>query len=274
MRTEPLISIIMAAYNAEATIAEAIESVLMQTYQQWELIIVDDGGTDNSYDISISFGDDRIQVIRQANEGVSIARNFGLRQMSGDYFCFLDADDTLPCQSLSARLKKFESSLEIAFVDGKIQVMDSTLTQVLEVREQTYFGNPFAALLKIDNSCFFGPTWMVRRDPNFNYEFKPGLTHGEDLLFYMMISQRGGVYAAVDEVIYNYRSGNQSAMSDLDGLWKGYQSIFRELKSRYDLSELQLGVFKRKITSIMFKSYLGHGKPLRAVKVLFDQLLL
>lgn len=88
----PLVSIIMPCYNGEAFLADAINSVLGQTFQQFELIVVDDGSTDRSSEILASHGD-RIRVIRQANQGVSAARNAGIEAAQGDFIAFLDADD-------------------------------------------------------------------------------------------------------------------------------------------------------------------------------------
>lgn len=87
------ISIIMPVYNKEKYIKKAIESILAQTFQDWELIIVDDGSSDSSYSISKTYGDKRILVHHQENGGVSRARNTGLDLARGEYITFIDADD-------------------------------------------------------------------------------------------------------------------------------------------------------------------------------------
>lgn len=93
---EELVSIIMPVYNNETTVLKSIYSVLSQTYTNWELIIIDDGSTDKSFDICMaeSRKEKRIKSFHQQNKGVSSARNLGLKQMQGDYFCFIDSDDT------------------------------------------------------------------------------------------------------------------------------------------------------------------------------------
>lgn len=89
------VSIITPLYNAEKYIADSIESVLTQSYTDWELIVIDDDSKDNSIDIVRSFDDARIQLIRlQENRGAGIARNKGLEVANGRYIAFLDADDT------------------------------------------------------------------------------------------------------------------------------------------------------------------------------------
>jgi glycosyltransferase involved in cell wall biosynthesis len=88
-----MISIIIPVYNAEKFIGRAIDSVLAQTYKDFEVIIVDDGSTDNSLDICQSYKDQRIHVFFKHHEGVGIARNKGLRIARGELIFFLDADD-------------------------------------------------------------------------------------------------------------------------------------------------------------------------------------
>lgn len=89
------VSIIIPAYNAGLFIRRAVDSCLRQTYQDLEIIVVDDGSFDNTYDIATSIKDSRVRVIRQENGGVCKARNVGIEQSMGKYLFFLDADDEL-----------------------------------------------------------------------------------------------------------------------------------------------------------------------------------
>ena len=97
MKKSPYISIVIPLYNKEKSIVSTIKSVVAQTYKDWELIIVDDGSTDNSLKIVCErvreIGNERIKVIHQENAGVSAARNRGVREAKGDYVAFLDGDD-------------------------------------------------------------------------------------------------------------------------------------------------------------------------------------
>lgn len=89
------ISIIVPCYNVSSFIERLIESVLSQTYKDWELILVDDGSKDNTVEICNQFcnNDNRIRLLRQKNSGASSARNLGLKKATGEYVCFIDADD-------------------------------------------------------------------------------------------------------------------------------------------------------------------------------------
>ncbi len=88
-----LISVMMPAYNAEKFIGPAIESVLAQTYPQWELIIVNDGSKDGTAVVAAQYNDPRIKLIHQPNGGEAAARNTALQNLSGEFLAFLDADD-------------------------------------------------------------------------------------------------------------------------------------------------------------------------------------
>ena len=95
MPANPLVSVLMVNYNYQEFIGEAIESVLNQTYRNWELIIIDDGSNDNSVDVICRYGnyDKRINLIKKENGGIVSALNVGYKKCNGDIICFLDSDD-------------------------------------------------------------------------------------------------------------------------------------------------------------------------------------
>lgn len=106
-----LVSVIMPAYNCERFIAEAIRSVLTQTYTNWELLIVDDCSTDKTADIVASFDDPRIHYMRnKQNEGAALTRNKALREAKGRYIAFLDADDLWAPEKLEHQVAFMEKN--------------------------------------------------------------------------------------------------------------------------------------------------------------------
>ena len=103
-------SIIIPTYNRAAFLPKAIESVLNQTYTDWELIIVDDGSTDNTKDVVAKYSDSRIQYIYQNNAERSAARNNGIARANGDYVCFMDSDEYIDNDRLELLHKGIENS--------------------------------------------------------------------------------------------------------------------------------------------------------------------
>jgi glycosyltransferase involved in cell wall biosynthesis len=102
----PLVSVIMPLYNAEKHVAEAIQSVIDQTYPCWELIIVNDGSTDNSLAVARQFESDKIKVYSQENRGASAARNYGYSFAKGEYIKFFDCDDILSTNMLEVQVAR------------------------------------------------------------------------------------------------------------------------------------------------------------------------
>ena len=100
-----LVSIIMPLHNAEKYVAEAIKSVIAQTYIYWELIIVNDGSTDNSLTVAKQFESEKIKIFDQENQGASAARNFGYKQSKGTCIKFFDADDIINPLMLEEQVK-------------------------------------------------------------------------------------------------------------------------------------------------------------------------
>jgi glycosyltransferase involved in cell wall biosynthesis len=107
-RTVPDVSVIIPAYRAAATIAEAIDSVMGQTHDRFELIVVDDGSDDDTGGIVAAYGS-RVELVRQANAGVSRARNAGLARARGRYVAFLDADDVWRPRKLELQTELLDS---------------------------------------------------------------------------------------------------------------------------------------------------------------------
>lgn len=260
----------MAAYNAEKYVSDAIESVIAQSFPDWELLIVDDGSTDRTGDLIRGFHDDRIVRIRQANRGVSAARNHGLENMRGDYFCFLDADDVLPPRSLEARLARFAANPHASFVDGAVSVRDAHMRGQLRRTTPSLRGDVFSALVRLNESCFFGPTWMIKREAGVTYRFQEGLSHGEDLCFYLSLA-RNRTYDFVDDEVLWYRKGHTSAMSNVDGLKNGYRHFYGYAKA-LGAETADLKYTRRRIRRIVFLSYwFDQRSPAKAVMSLFEK---
>lgn len=255
----------MPAYNASRFVHDAISSVIKQTYQKWELLIIDDGSTDNTKEIIFSFDDPRIRYFHQHNAGVSAARNVGLTNMQGDYFCFLDADDVFPEKSLEARLEVFTSNIH--FVDGRVLIYNEDLTTVTGIWSPDFRGNAFPRLIHLDEKCFFGCTWMVKVEKGFNYQFEVGMKHGEDLFFYMTIANQG-LYSFTETNVLCNRRNSTSAMNNLVGLGKGYAQLLKKINENFKISFGDKALLFFKTRKIMFLSFVAARQYKNAVNYL------
>jgi glycosyltransferase involved in cell wall biosynthesis len=129
----PLVSVVVPNYNCGRFLADAIASVLAQTYEARELIVVDDGSTDNSLEVAARYGD-RIRVIAQRNQGVSAARNAGIACSRGALVAFLDADDRWHSQKLAKQVPLFANPTvglvycAVEYVDEQLRPLGTNLT--------------------------------------------------------------------------------------------------------------------------------------------------
>ena len=120
----PKVSVVMPAYNYGRFLGEAIQSVLDQTFQDFELIVVDDGSTDNTKEVIGSFTDRRIKYIYQQNRGVSTALNVGISASRGEYIALLDADDIWLPHNLEKGVEVLDEHAEVGFSYGQAYLMD------------------------------------------------------------------------------------------------------------------------------------------------------
>lgn len=119
MLQSPLVSVIIPIYNYDRYLAEAIESVLGQTYQHLEVIVVDDGSTDQSCEVARSFAGRGVRYWHQVHSGIGPARNKGVELAQGEFFAFLDADDRWPLEKIERQLRAFESDPALEMVFGQ-----------------------------------------------------------------------------------------------------------------------------------------------------------
>lgn len=123
-KSVPTISVVIPAYNQSRYLAAAVQSVLDQTEQDFEIIIVDDGSTDQTRQVAASFDDPRLRYIYQENAGLSAARNTGIRNSSGNYLTFLDSDDLFTPRKLELLAGRLDDEPELGFAAGKAILID------------------------------------------------------------------------------------------------------------------------------------------------------
>jgi glycosyltransferase involved in cell wall biosynthesis len=158
------VSVIIPVYNAEKYIAATVDSVLSQTYQNLEILIIDDGSLDRSIEICQKFGDSRIRIIRQANRGLAGARNTGIRNAQGDYLAFLDADDIWLPDKLEQHVNHLDASptVGISFCYSAFINEQGNLTGLYQKPRQLYDITPSYVLCR--NPVGNGSAPVIRRE--------------------------------------------------------------------------------------------------------------
>lgn len=210
-----MVSIILPVFNAEGFLPQCLDSILRQTYQNWELIAVDDGSKDGSIEILKSYEkrDNRIHIISKENEGVSIARNIALEHAHGDYIYFVDSDDIVMPEGLMILVKAMESN-KTTFIKSDFLPIDEQGKQVFinkkQVIRRRYDGKVMDSekfFKKILMKEYFLWTCLFRKEiiEKYHIQFIPYCRLMEDAAFvvdYLLYSDRN-VYK--DACIYGYR---------------------------------------------------------------------
>ena len=205
---DSLVSIIVPIYNAEKYLDSCIQSVLRQTYTNWELILIDDGSTDKSGRIAEEYGfaDERITVFHQKNLGVSLARKQGIDEATGNYVVFLDADDELieDCLAKTVNIAEETNADVVAgrscenqelFQDRIIWTGAEALENSLKDHLFTY-----SACAKLIRREFIGKT-----------RFTPDIRINEDSYFVFQLLCKQNVFVLTNDVIYFYRANSESS---------------------------------------------------------------
>ncbi|HLO50198.1 MAG TPA: glycosyltransferase family 2 protein, partial [Kamptonema sp.] len=145
----PQVSVIIPAYNGDRYIAQAVESVLSQTYTNWEIIVIDDGSTDDTREVLQPYFD-RIRYVYQQNQGVAAARNRGIQEAKGKLLAFLDQDDILLSDKLAAQVALFESQPSLGIVNSGWRIVNEQGEAIADIEPWQYF-----PILDLE-------TWIVR----------------------------------------------------------------------------------------------------------------
>jgi len=183
-----MISVVIPAFDSEATIARAIESVLAQTYKDYEIIVVDDGSKDGTGDAVRAFGD-KVNYIYQENAGVSVARNTALAAAKGEWIAFLDADDQWLPDKLEKQMQLLERKKGLKWCSGiryhcygqQKFVVGNIKKITCDLNNTEYFDNYFVAAAK--GVCPILTTTIVVRKDVFDElgGFEPGRLRGQDV---------------------------------------------------------------------------------------------
>ena len=201
----PLVSVIIPCYRQAHYLAEAIESVIAQTYPHVEILVIDDGSPDNAAEIAGRYPG--VRCIRQPNRGVSDARNLGIRRSTGSFLIFLDADDRLRPRAVEIGLDCFARRPEVAFVSGWLRLIAADGSTQYERQGLVVEGDHYAAMLRrnyIPAPC----AAMCRRDIFESVNgFHPSLSVVADYDFYLRVLREYPAWSHDAEVAEYRRHG-------------------------------------------------------------------
>lgn len=241
----PKISVIIPVYNTQDYVKQAIESITKQTLSNIEIIIINDGSTDNSLEIieSIAANDNRIIVIDQENKGQSISRNVGIDKSTGDFIYFMDSDDLLELNALELCYNKaLDEKLDFLFFNAEIFYDGDNdkkdwfdYNQTKGIANKVYSGVDIFNL-KMDGHSFRTSVCLNLINNSFLKEnkiyFYPNIIH-EDELFTAHLYLHATRVAFIDRSFFKRRVRNNSTMTKKFS-WKnidGYFTVAQELKS-------------------------------------------
>lgn len=215
---DSLISIIVPVYNAERYINKCIDSILSQTYTNWELLLINDGSTDKSLKICQEYlsKDSRIKVFDKINGGVSSARNLGIENSNGVWITFIDSDDWVENNYLHNFIQEYDISLQGYYRDSiKVKYPESIIMQ-----------NPGAVYLS--NAYMYGPvcklfkTDLIKEN---NIKFDLELSYGEDILFLMQYIIYCKTMYVSDKCGYHYTNDNVNSLTKRK---KTYEEVYNQ----------------------------------------------
>lgn len=210
------VSVILPVYNMENYLEDCIDSVLSSSYQNLEIIAVDDGSTDNTSAMldELAERDKRLSVIHTDNQGVSSARNRGIQESSGEYVTFVDADDLIDHQMLEKMIDAMESSDSDIAVCTRRRFSNGQQYETLNLSGRKMV---FQIIdLKIDSMHTvydWSVTWgkIYRRELLQGIAFSPNIKYGEDLFFAADVWSKAERAVYLDEAFYGYRYNEESA---------------------------------------------------------------
>lgn len=230
---KPIVSIIIPCFNSESYIAECIESVIEQDYENIEVIVVDDGSTDNSAEIISKYKD--VSLYKQENSGACVARNYGLSKSNGKYIKFLDSDDFLEIGVIKKQVEQAEDLDNNTIVYGDYYLLRGRKKKIqntfLNKSEQT-------ALLIVNDILTATPLhrkWMLEKVKGFDDRFK----NGQEWNLHVRLSSEGFCFHHMKIPVYNYRV-HDSASRISNNRNNGIQDIIYSIE-KSNLTSQRLG---------------------------------
>lgn len=246
------VSVIIPAYNAEKFIVETIQSVQRQTFSDFEIIVVDDGSTDQTASFVMQIQDPRLRVLSVDHQGLSATRNRGVAASEGKFLAFLDADDLWTPNALQLYVEALNANLAADLSYGWTYFWNYDLNNLSDVTKlispSATGATAYCAMLE-RNIVGNGSNIFVRRAAfDAVGGFDEDLTHGEDWEFCFRVALQGEVALVPQPIVY-YRQHSTSICSDFE---PAKTSFFKALDKIYDLAPSEYKALKVKVQSSMY----------------------
>lgn len=256
---KPEISVIIPFYNQVDWLIEAIQSVLKQTFDNFEVIVVDDGSTEN-LDKVFDCKDPRILYVQQNNQGRSVARNRGLKIARGKYIAFLDADDLFFPSKLMVQYQYMEQHPEFVLTHTSYQRMNKQGELISNQSSGRYRYQHYTDLMV---ACPFAtPTVMVRREFIEKHKicFPVGIHVGEDICFWVSCAKHGRI-GGLDNPLTRVRMHGANAAMDFTASIRAKKMILNKvLASDMDVGRVRRCMVTSKLWQAVSRVYLFNSK--------------
>ena len=237
----PFVSVVIPAYNVAAFIKEAVGSVLSQSMAELECVVVDDGSTDDTYDVVSRISDGRLRVIRKPNGGVSSARNAGFRAARSAFILFLDGDDILHPTAIERLYKAMMVHADAVLMFGtSVRLLPSGALELGQkpVEQHKYSSGSILAEMIVRKQVFGNcGQALIRKDVIEEVGgFDPSLTLSEDWEFFCRVAARGPcIYIGPQDEILRHRVRSDSAAPTLSTSWENHLPAVRKVNENPDL---------------------------------------
>lgn len=277
----PLISVVIPCFNASHFIKETLTSILTQDIQDIEVVVIDDGSTDNTKDI-IEGVSDKIKYHYQTNKGVSYSRNKGLALASGKYVIFFDADDLMPQAFLRERIMILENNPGINFVCGKVCFIDEQGNEINEVKRNGYSNNMLMDILCYKINITTCPSnYLIRKEflDKCCIKFNENLSSMADKLFVCQLSFHGNglqINADSSHLLYRQHANNMSGYKNYSKLVDESEVYVKEIKkiNYFSMSIQNTNTFLKVNYFLLFKSFLKKKRPDKSIFYLLKYFLI
>lgn len=264
---KPIVSVIIPLYNQKDFVSEAIESVLCQTFRDFEIIVVNDGSTDFPETVLEKYKD-KIKVIYQENKGLAAARNTGVRVSKGDFIQFLDADDVLLPEKIQRQMKiieNYEADIDLIPYCSCIRVHNKDINEIKDFEYQKVENMSVDAIMKIIDLWSYFPfpihTTLIKRTiiEKIGF-FDESMNANEDRLFWTKVALNSGKFVFDNTYSAKYRKHDSSMTCDNKRMFDAHMKYLGEIENILDINKCEYGKLRKKLLDVYLGFFINFSK--------------